>query len=98
MLYWVSGGHWGAHPMTIDPKASLQLLVDEFEERLREAAYVFEHEPDGRFDGPIHACAAVYNFLRQRDTGAELAGPFAQSGAAFKALKSGGKPTLFSKK
>jgi hypothetical protein len=73
-------------------------LERELAETLRQAAYVFEKEKDGRFLGPIAACRAVAHFIRRRDWGAELAGPFLQMATAFEVLEKGGKPRLFSKK
>ena len=69
-----------------------------FAENLRQAAYVFEKEENGRFQGSILACRAVARFIYQRRGGAELAGPFLQIAAAFEELERGGKPKLFSKK
>ncbi len=69
-----------------------------FAENLRQAAYVFEKEENGRFQGSILACAAVVRFIHQRGGSAERAGPFLQIAAAFKELERGGKPKLFSKK
>ena len=70
----------------------------EFAETLRQAAWIFEKEKDGRFLGSIAACRAVVRFIRLRNLGAELAGPFVQIVAAFEVLERGGKPRLFSKK
>jgi hypothetical protein len=70
----------------------------EFVEKLRAAAYIFEKEEHGRFQGSILACRAVARFIYQRNGGAELAGPFLQIAAAFQDLEIGGKPRLFSKK
>jgi hypothetical protein len=70
----------------------------EFAETLRQAAWIFEKEKDGRFLGSIAACRAVVRFIRLRNGGAELAGPFVQIAAAFEVLERGGKPRLFSKK
>ena len=69
-----------------------------FAENLRQAAYVFEKEENGRFRGSIMACKAVARFVYQRNGGAELAAPFMQIAAAFEELERGGKPKLFSKK
>ena len=69
-----------------------------FAENLRQAAYVFEKEENGRFQGSIMACKAVAKFIYQRNGGAELAAPFMQIAAAFEELERGGKPKLFSKK
>jgi hypothetical protein len=73
-------------------------VEQEFAETLRQAAYIFEKEKNGRFQGPILACRAVARFIHQRGGGAELAGPFLQIAAAFAELERGGKPRLFSKK
>jgi hypothetical protein len=70
----------------------------EFAETLRGAAFIFEKEENGRFQGSILACRAVAGFIHQRRGGAELAGPFLQIAAAFEELERGGKPKLFSKK
>jgi hypothetical protein len=70
----------------------------EFAETLRGAAFIFEKEENGRFQGSILACRAVARFIYQRRGGAELAGPFLQIAAAFEELERGGKPKLFSKK
>jgi hypothetical protein len=70
----------------------------EFLETLRQAAYVFEKEKNGRFLGSILACRAVARFIYRRGCSAELAGPFLQIAEAFKELDRGGKPRLFSKK
>jgi hypothetical protein len=69
-----------------------------FLETLRGAAYIFEKEENGRFQGSILACKAVAGFIYQRKGGAELAAPFMQIAAAFEELERGGKPKLFSKK
>jgi hypothetical protein len=73
-------------------------IEKEFAEALRQAAYIFEKEKNGRVQGPIFACRAVARFIHQRGGGAELAGPFLQIAAAFVELDRGGKPRLFSKK
>src|SRR5215204_5423624 len=70
----------------------------ELAEKLRVAAFVFEREKDGRFTGPILACHAVVEFIRRRGGGAELAAPFVAIAAAFRDLRRGGNPGLFSKK
>src|SRR5207245_10074971 len=70
----------------------------EFLETLRQAAWIFQKEKNGRFLGSIVSCQAVARFIYQRGMGAELAGPFLQIAAAFKDLEKGGKPRLFSKK
>jgi len=64
----------------------------EFAETLRGAAFIFEKEENGRFQGSILACRAVARFIYQRRGGAELAGPFLQIAAAFEELERGGKP------
>jgi hypothetical protein len=73
-------------------------VEQEFAESLRQAAYVFENEKDGRFRGSILACRTVARFIHQRNGGAELAAPFLQIAMAFQDLERGGKPRLFSKK
>jgi hypothetical protein len=73
-------------------------VEQEFAESLRQAAYVFENEKDGRFLGSILACRTVARFIKQRNGGAELAAPFLQIAIAFEDLERGGKPRLFSKK
>ena len=70
----------------------------EFIETLRQAAFMFEREKDGRFHGSILACKGVVRFIYCRGGGAELAGPFLQIAAAFEDLARGGKPRLFLKK
>jgi len=70
----------------------------EFAETLRGAAFIFQNEKNGRFQGSILACQAVGRFIYQRGGGAELAAPFLQIAEAFKELERGGKPRLFSKK
>jgi hypothetical protein len=70
----------------------------EFLESLRAAAWVFETEPrTGRFNGSIYACQAVEQFIKSRDAGAELAGPFRRIAEAFEELKQGRQPALFDK-
>jgi hypothetical protein len=73
-------------------------VEQEFAETLRQAAFIFEKEENGRFLGSILACRAVARFIFQRNGGAELAGPFMQIAEAFIELERGGKPKLFSKK
>jgi hypothetical protein len=73
-------------------------VEQEFAETLRQAAYIFEKEENGRVQGSIFACRAVARFIHQRDGGAELAGPFLQIAAAFEERERGGNPRLFSKK
>jgi hypothetical protein len=65
-------------------------VEQEFAETLRQAAYLFENEKDGRFQGSILACRAVARFIHQRKGGAELAGPFLQIAAAFQERERGG--------
>jgi hypothetical protein len=45
----------------------------EFAETLRQAAWIFENERAGRFQGSIIACQAVARFIHLRGGGAELA-------------------------
>lgn len=71
---------------------------EQFFETLRQAAFIFEREADGRFQGSILACRAVARFIFLKGRGAELAGPFLQIAGAFEDLQKGGKPRLFSKK
>jgi hypothetical protein len=78
--------------------ASPDEVEQEFLESLRQAAFLFEREANGRFQGSILACKAVARFIYRRGGGAELAGPFFQIAAAFEDLDRGGKPRLFSKK
>jgi len=73
-------------------------IEQEFADTLRQAAYIFEKEENGRFLGSITACRAVARFIHLRGGGAELAGPFLQIAAAFQELERGGKPKLFAKK
>jgi hypothetical protein len=73
-------------------------VEQEFAETLRQAAYIFEKEKNGRFLGSITACKAVVRFIYLRGGGAELAGPFQQIAKAFEELERGGKPRLFAKK
>jgi hypothetical protein len=70
----------------------------ELVEALRQAAWRFQNEENGRFPGSITACTAVARFIHQRGGAAELAGPFLQIAEAFRVLERGGKPRLFSKK
>ena len=70
----------------------------QFAGTLRGAAFIFEKEENGRFQGSILACRAVARFIYQRNGGAQLAAPFMQIAAAFEELERGGKPKLFSKK
>jgi hypothetical protein len=70
----------------------------ELAENLRCAAWIFEKEELGRFQGSILACQAVARFIHLRRGGAELAAPFLQIAEAFKYLEQGGTPRLFSKK
>jgi hypothetical protein len=69
-----------------------------FLETLRGAAYIFEKEENGRFQGSVLACRAVARFIYLRNSGAELAAPFLQIAEAFAELERGGKPRLFAKK
>lgn len=62
----------------------------EFAETLRGAAFIFEKEENGRFQGSILACRAVAGFIHRRGGGAALAGPFLQIAAAFEELERGG--------
>jgi hypothetical protein len=73
-------------------------VEQEFLETLRQAAFIFEKEKNGRFRGSILACRAVARFIHQKGGAAELAGPFLQIAEAFKELERGVKPKLFSKK
>jgi hypothetical protein len=73
-------------------------VEQEFAEALRQAAYIFEKEVNGRFLGSITACKAVARFIYLRNGGAELAAPFLQIAEAFQELERGGKPRLFAKK
>jgi hypothetical protein len=87
--------------MTENPNSScpgLDAVEEEFFETLRQAAYIFEKEENGRFLGPIFACKAVARFIYQRGRGAELAGPFMQIATAFEERQRGGNPRLFVKK
>src|SRR5262245_5837466 len=70
----------------------------EFAETLRQAAWIFENEKNGRFLGSIIACRAVARFIYRRNGGAELAAPFLHIAEAFEELEKGGTPRLFSKK
>ena len=70
----------------------------EFAETLRQAAFIFENEKNGRFQGSILACRAVARFIYLRRGGAELAAPFLQVATAFEDLDRGGNPRLFAKK
>jgi hypothetical protein len=78
--------------------ATLNKAEEDFLETLRQAAFIFEREADGRFQGSILACKAVARFIYVKGGGAELAGPFFQIASAFEDLQKGGKPRLFSKK
>jgi hypothetical protein len=79
-------------------KNSPNAVEQEFAETLRQAAFIFEKEKNGRFQGSIVACRAVARFIHGRGGGAELAAPFLQIAAAFTELGRGGKPRLFAKK
>src|SRR5258706_6930055 len=70
----------------------------EFAETLRQAAWIFEKEKDGRFLGSIVACRAVICFINQRGGGAEPAGPFLRIAEAFEALGKRGKTRILSEK
>ena len=70
----------------------------EFAETLRQAAFVFENEKNGRFQGSILACRAVARFIYERGGAAQLAVPFLQIAVAFEKLDRGGNPRLFAKK
>src|SRR5215831_3984046 len=73
-------------------------IEQEFAESLRQAAYVFENEKDGRFRDSILACRSVARFIYQRNGGAELAAPCLRIAVAFEDLELGGKASVFSKK
>jgi hypothetical protein len=79
-------------------RTGLDDVEREFAETLREAAWIFEKETNGRFRGSITACLAVVRFIKLRGGGAELAGPFVRIAEAFADLEKGGKPALFLKK
>src|SRR5258706_16097558 len=70
----------------------------EFLETLRQAAWIFQKEKNGRFLGSIVACQAVARFIYRRGIGGQLAGLFLQFAVAFKDLEKGGRPRIFSKK
>jgi hypothetical protein len=70
----------------------------EFAETLRGAAFIFENDKNGRFQGSILACRAVAHFIYCRGGGAEVASPFLQIAEAFADLERGGNPRLFAKK
>jgi hypothetical protein len=84
----------GSTPASTDPDE----LEREFFESLRQAAWIFEKESNGRFHGPVMACRAVVRFIKLRGHGVELAGPFWRIAEAFEDLERGGKPGLFAKK
>jgi hypothetical protein len=90
-------GNWMPENSVAKP-AGPDEVEEEFMETLRQAAFIFEREKDGRFHGSIVACKAVARFIHRRGGGAELAGPFLQIAAAFEDLARGGKPRLFLKK
>ena len=73
-------------------------VEQEFAETLRQAAFIFEKETDGRFQGTILACRAVARFIHLRGGGAELAAPFLHIAEAFEELRRGGNPSLFEKR
>ena len=83
-------------------QSSNRLPPDDVEQQLvttlRQAAFIFENEKNGRIQGAIVACDAVAKFIYQRGGAAQLAGPFLQIKAAFEELDKGGKPRLFAKK
>jgi hypothetical protein len=83
---------------SLSPGTDPDAVEKEFAETLRQAAFIFEKEKNGRFMGSILACRAVARFIHQRNGGAELAGPFLQIAEAFTELERGGKPRLFAKK
>ena len=89
-------GNWMPENSVAKP-AGPDEVEEEFMETLRQAAFIFEREKDGRFHGSIFACKAVARFIHRRGGGAELAGPFLQIAAAFEDLARGGKPRLFRK-
>jgi hypothetical protein len=70
----------------------------EFVNHLRAAAYIFQTQRNGRFEGAIQACAAVAQFIQRRGGPAEYAAPFMHIAEAFKDLEKGGRPRLFAKK
>jgi hypothetical protein len=70
----------------------------EFAQSLKAAAWIFENEENGRFEGSIRACQAVTRFVLLRTGSTELVYPFLQIALAFADLEKGGKPRLFSKK
>ena len=74
-------GNWMPENSVAKP-AGPDEVEEEFMETLRQAAFIFEREKDGRFHGSILACKAVVRFIYHRGGGAELAGPFLQIAAA----------------
>jgi hypothetical protein len=86
------------HAMTQPSPTAPDEVERELAENLRCAAWIFENEELGRFQGSILACQAVARFIHRRCGGAELAAPFLQIAEAFKYLEQGGTPRLFSKK
>jgi hypothetical protein len=95
------GGEQPPHSLADDDDIGAPAL-DEAErklaETLRSAAWIFEYEKHGRFQGSILACPAVARFIASRGGGAELAAPFVHIAEAFICLEKGGTPRLFSKK
>lgn len=67
-------------------------------ETLRTAAWIFENEKYGRFQGSIIACRAVARFIKRKGLAPQLAAPFLHIAEAFADLERGGKPNLFCKK
>jgi hypothetical protein len=67
-------------------------------ETLEAAAWIFENEKDGRFQGCIMACRAVARFIKRKGRAPQLASPFLHIAEAFADLEKGGNPNLFSKK
>jgi hypothetical protein len=86
------------HAMTQPSPTAPDEIERELEKNLRCAAWIFEKEEHGRFQGSMLACQAVALFIRRRGGGAELAAPFLQIAEAFKCLEKGGTPGLFLKK
>lgn len=67
-------------------------------ETLRIAAWIFENEKNGRFQGSIIACRAVARFIKRKGLAPQLAAPFMHIAEAFADLERGGKHNLFQKK
>jgi hypothetical protein len=101
-LEWRASIRFARRAGMIETSTSVPIGPDEvekeFAETLRGAAFIFEKEKNGRFQGSILACKAVARFIYQRGGAPELAGPFLQIAEAFKELERGGKPRLFTKK